>query len=149
MAGQTVDVRAVSQAIRLRLLLYRSVSGTATLAERLSGGLHRGTPPDNAPFPYGAFRVLNLRSYPIDGPYFTADIEVRLFFRPRSEQDALQDATDVAVEALAGWVDLPNGIWQVDVRDRDELSPFSEAADPEVIESRATFAAVFYPVPPT
>ena len=153
MAGTTVDTLAVARAMRLRLLTYRSATGAPTLAERLSGGLHRGSPPDNADFPYGAFRVLNLRPHPVDGPYFVADVELMLFYRPRSDGDALQDATDVAVEALTTYDDDPaslaDGVFQVDVRDRDELPPFTESADPEVIQSRVTFSVVLFPVPVT
>jgi len=149
MAGQTVDLRAVAHALRLRLLLTRSVTGSETLAERLSGGLHRGSPPDNADYPYGAFRVMNLRPHTIDAPVFTADVELMLFFRPRAEADALQDATDVAVEALSGFVDLTAGIYQVDVRDADVLPAFSESADPEIIVSRTTFAVKLFPAPIT
>lgn len=147
MAVTTVDLRAIAQAFRLRFLLYRSATGSATLAERLTGGLHRGSPPDNADYPYGAIRVLNLRPYPIDAPYFSADVELLLFFRPRADADALQDATDVAVEAGNGWTDLATGIYRVDVRDSDVLPAFSEAADPEVIASRTMFAAVLFPAP--
>lgn len=149
MAGQTIDIATVSRALRLRFLLARSATGSATLAERLSGGLHDGSPPDNADYPYGALRLLNLRRRPIDGPYFTADVELQLFFRPRAEAAALREATDVAVEAVVGWYDLTVGISDVDVRDSDMLPPFSEAADPEVVTSRSTFTVDLFPAPLT
>lgn len=145
MARQTVDLAAVQRALRLRFLLFRGASGGPTLAERLSGGLHRGSPPDNAAYPYGAFRVLNLRPYPIDAPYFTADVELLLFMRPRAEADALQEATDLAVEAGVGFTDRTAGIDRMEVRDADVLPAFSEPADPEVIASRTTFLIVLYP----
>lgn len=149
MAVTTVDLDPVEQAIRLRLLLTRSATGSPTLAERLSGGLHVGSPPDNADYPYGALRLLNIRPYPIDAPMFVGDVELQLFFRPRSEARALRQATDVATEALDNWKDLTVGITRVRVRDADVLPPFSEHADHEVITSRATFSIVLFPVPST
>lgn len=141
----TIATQRVANAFRLRLLIARSESGAPTLAERLSGGLHIGSPPDNANYPYGALRVLNVRRADVDAPFFTADVEVQLFYRPRSEHNALQDATDLAVEVLVDYVDLSQGIHDVDVRDSDVLPPFSEGADPEVIMSRTMFSALLFP----
>lgn len=144
---QTPDVARVAQAFRLRFLLTRPDAGTATLAETLSGGLHVGSPPDNAQYPYGAFRVLNVRQRDIDAPLYRADVELQLFARPRTEAAALQAATDAAVEAVVGWSDLPNGIRNVGVRDSDVLPPFSEHADPEVVTSRSVFTVDLFPAP--
>lgn len=144
MAGHTLDTDAVEDAIRLRLLTYRSVTGSPTLAERLAGGLHIGSPPDNSDYPYAVLRVLNVRRGDVDGPFFSGEVEVRLFFRPRSEGRALRRANDVAIEALVGFVDLVAGVHDLDVRDADVLPPFPQSADPEVIESHITFAGQFF-----
>lgn len=145
--AHTPNKRAVGQRYRLRLLTHRNDAGDPTLAERLSGGLHYGSPPDNAPYPYGVLRVHNLRPYPVDAPYFTADVEVQLYYRPRAEYVALQDAADVAREAADGFVDLAAGIAETNLRDDDELPPFTEGDDPEVIASRLVFAAKLFPAP--
>jgi hypothetical protein len=152
MAGLTVDLEAAERALRIRALTYRSVTGVATLAERLSGGLHVGSPPDNANYPYGALRVLNLRTPMLDAPIYGVQVEVQLFYRPRAEASALRQATDVLVESLEQWSDADAraaGIYRTEVRDVDILPPFSEAADPEVIASRATFDVELYPLPTT
>ncbi len=144
MAGETVDLAPVEQALRLRFLLYRS--GTKpTLAETLSGGLHIGSPPDNAPYPYGAFRILNERDIDLDAPGATVDVELLLFHRPRAESAALRTMADVAKEAgRTAARDLAEVHSSV-VRDADVLPAFSEAADPEVIVARLTFTLDLFP----
>ncbi len=143
MAGETVDLGPVEQALRLRFLLYRSGS-KPTLAETLSGGLHIGSPPDNAPYPYGAFRLMNERDTNIDAPGSMVDVELMLFHRPRAEAATLRQMADVAKEAGKTAAVLPL-IHSATVRDADVLPPFSEAADPEVIVARLTFTLELFP----
>ena len=145
--AHTIKRAAVVKAFRARLLLARPDDGSDTLAERLRGGLHIGSPPDNADYQYGAMRGENLQRRNIDGPFFRLEVLLDLFHRPRSEAEALRETTDTAVAVAVGWCDLAVGISNVEVLDSDEVPPFSESKDPEVIRTRTRFALDLHPAP--
>lgn len=144
MAAQTIDLGPLYDVFRLRLLTYRPASGAPALAESLSGGLNDTTDA----YPRGVFRILNVRPRRgADGPFFGGELEVTLFNRPRTAASALEALSDIANEAVVGYVNLPAGVFSVQPRDRDTERPMSERADPEVVETTSTFDLLLFPAP--
>jgi hypothetical protein len=143
-SAATIDVGPLYPVFRWRLLTFRPASGASSLAEALSGGLNDVTDA----FPRGAFRIYNVRRRRgADAPFFTGELELKLFHRPRTQEIALEELADVANEALAGWYDLAAGVFEVLPRDRDTEPRFSERADPEVVENVSTFDLLLFPAP--
>jgi hypothetical protein len=144
----TDTLAAVYRAIRTRLLTFEPMGGGSmpTLAERLAGGISILTPPDDAPMPYMAIRLQNMRgSLREQGGRLTAELELMAFHRPREMADDLEVLVDVADQAMRQWAYTGDGsIVCVGLR-RDTLPPFRDDADPEVVQVRVVYDLIIRP----
>jgi hypothetical protein len=138
----TSTTAAVYRAIRTRLLTYEPMDGGLTLAERLAGGIGILAPPDDAPMPFMAIRLQNVRgSLREQGARLTGECELQAFHRPREMADDLEVLVDVADQAMRGWAGL---ISVVGAR-RDTLPPFGDSDDPEVVRIRVVYDLILRP----
>lgn len=143
-----LELRPFGRLFRVRLLTHRRAPGAQTLAERLPGGVSQGTPSDQATYPYGVFRFLNVRETPDQGdPRWQGSVELFVFHGSRAEADALEETTDMGVAALVSYRDLDRGVHRVRLADRDTMPPFTERSDPEVIQTRTVFDILLVPNP--
>jgi hypothetical protein len=142
----TTTMAAVYRAIRLRLLTFEPLDGGLTLAERLSGGVAILTPPDDAPMPYMAIRLQNMRgSLREQGARLTAELELMAFHRPRENADDLEVLVDVADQAMRQWAYTSGGSIACVAQRRDTLPPFRDDADPEVVQIRVVYDLILRP----
>ena len=140
----TATTKAIYRAIQLRMLTFEPEAGgaTPTLAERLPGGISPIVVPDNAPAPYFAIRLQNVRGNLMEkGSRLTAECELMAFNRPRDQADELEELVDVADQAMRGWSGVISCVgWK-----RDTLPPLGDADDPELVRIRVIYDLIIRP----
>jgi hypothetical protein len=131
--------------MRVRLLTYVPRSG-ATLRTRIGDRLYYVQAPDNAAWPHG---IATLR-LPNDGAYngerLEGELEVLLYDRPRSKQEALEDMADIADQAMLRYADGTSGLVFSRERRRDTLPANLPPADREVCGIRLVYQLVVWPL---
>src|SRR5687768_10572906 len=97
----TTSMAAMLQQVRTRLLNFAPMGGGQTLATRLTSRLYIGRPPDSVTYPYGVIRFINgVRSGAYNGDRMSGDIELMLYGNAVSQAETLENAADVAEQAL-------------------------------------------------
>lgn len=132
-------------AIRTRLLTFAPADGTDTLAASLAGGLAFVVPPDNAPTPYAAIRLTDVRHRRSQRGRLTVEVEALFIHRPRSNARALERLVDVADQAMLGWTDATGGLIACTGHRRQTLPPFRESDDPELVQIRVLYDLIVWP----
>lgn len=145
--------------LRTRLLTFSRLQGD-TLADilgRTDGGngsdgkLYKVqapdniTKPENGPSRWGVMALTNRRTNAENAERDLIDLEVMLFARPRSQQDAMEEAADACDEAMLRYTNFTNdaiGNWG---RLRNTLPVMTGPADREVVQIRLVYTLVVYP----
>lgn len=148
MSTTTTDL--LETQLRNKLLDFVPLSG-ATLRARLGGGngrLWKDGAPDNAAYPFGVMRLINrLSRGEYNSERETFDLELMLYGRPRTNAAAVEDAADVADQAMLRYKDASGGALTFSrARQRDTLPAFADPADREVVQVRLVYGLVVWSV---
>lgn len=145
MAVSTATTDRIYDAIRNRLLTFEPDDASGTLAARLSGGLALIVPPDDAPPPYAAIRLSDVRARRSQPGRITVECEALFVHRPRAKVRELERLADVADQAMFRWTDAVNGVIACTGWRRQTLPPFKETSDPEIVQVRTVYDLVCWP----
>jgi hypothetical protein len=103
-------------------------------------------PDNNDTWPCASYRFINrITSGAYNGDRETADLEVMIFGRPRSQQQTVEDAADICDEAMLRYIDSTSGLIFSRSRQRDSLPPFDDPADREIVAVRLAYPCVIWP----
>jgi hypothetical protein len=139
---------ALMDAARERLETYQSGGDLKSLAERLPGGVRRANAvPDTNPFPYAALRLINGRQATDNQLRYHVDLECFLFGHGRTDavMRELEASATIVERALNSWRDTAGGLFSCRVTDTDDVPPFDEPADKEVVQIRVIAHLRLYP----
>ena len=99
----TTSTQGMMQDLRSRLLTFQPASGLR-LNQVLGDRLYTGSAPDTVQYPYAVFRLVDRRQTDgYTGFRATAEIELSIFDRPRSQMWRAEGIADVAEQAFLGW----------------------------------------------
>lgn len=143
----TTSTAAVIQQVRSRLLAFVPASGT-TLSVKLGGKLYIGKAPDNATvFPYGVMRLINQRQPgAYNGDREEADVEFLVYGNTMAQAQAIEDAADVADQALLRYKDASSGLVFARSRLRDSVSPSEDPAVGQFLAVRCLYSVSIWPI---
>ena len=145
----TVSTDAIYQLLIARLLTYVDPDGhTLGDANALGTRLYRITAPDNVSG--GAlYGVLTLQSPQLpegtDGLKLTAQLELMLFGRPRSQQAVVEGLGDRALSALLTYRDASSGLVWFENAVAQSLPRFAAPADSDLVQVRVLAKLHCYP----
>lgn len=132
--------------IRNRILGFSY--GGVTVASLLGTRLYQDGVPDAPTYPFAVLRLLNesTTSEYGDGIRSTADIEVMVFDRPRTQLTRARTLADLIDGALNQWTfaGAEQGFLKVTGRRRDTLPQGSGDVDREVVQVWLTYSTVLW-----
>jgi hypothetical protein len=139
------STQALTTAARTRLLSFAPLSG-ATLDTRLGGRLYIVQAPADAVYPYGVLRLMNrMQSEGYQNVRETGDLELLLLHRGRAHQWEVEEALDVADQAMLGWWDTATGARWARHRVRDMLPAAPDPMDRELVVGRWVMGFTHWP----
>lgn len=144
----TTSTAAAIQQLRTRLLTFAPMGGGATLNTRLGGRLYIGRAPDNTPsFPYGVMRLINQRQPgAYNGDKEEADLELMIYGNTVAQAQALEDAADVADQALLRYKDATSGLIFGRERLRDSVSGTGDPVLAAFLAVRCLYPVSIWPI---
>jgi hypothetical protein len=142
----TTSTAALIQQVRTKLLNFAPAGGGQTLTTRLGGRLYIGQAPENPAFPHGVMRFINtVKGGAYNGDRVSGDIELMLYGNTVAQAQSLEDAADVAEQALLRYKDATGGLVFSRESIRDSVSPPSDPAMAAFISVRCLFAVKAWP----
>lgn len=136
--------------LRAHLIAHLRSFAPATgdsIAELLTGGLFAIRAPDNAAFPHGVLTLQGREQFGDDSNNREEGrIELQCFGKPLRQSVAIENAADVAEQALLNYSADVGG--QLDIRylvTRDTLPPPAPPADREIAQVRLVWAYSWWP----
>lgn len=154
MAGETVSMELIEDALRTRLLTFSPPSVTDKVADIVgANGLYWNRPPADAAYPFGILRLIGLRNGPGYGrERIQGSLELTLITRPADAQPVkdLHKAADLATGAML-WARLGDntssgtGLIFLGEGVRDDLPPPIEPVDEQTFQLRLLWTITIWP----
>ena len=136
----------IYKAVRTRLLTFAPKTGS-TVGTLLGNRLYILQGPDTAVFPYGIMRIQSgFQSGQYKGERLAGELEIMLFARPRSQQQALNLVADTCDQAFLRYHDGSSaGLIFSRERMRNDLPAYGAEVDREVVQIQLLYQLVVWP----
>jgi hypothetical protein len=150
-----VSTSAVEINLRNRLLTFdrltgdrlNDILGGTEEGSGTDGKLYRGKVPDNVTGPFAVMRLKNRRRDSENPQAELAELELMFFVRNWANRSTLSDAADAADEAMHNYrsVTAEAGVIAVWGAKRDDMGPWKEPADSDVVQVMCLYTLRLWP----